>query len=176
MMMSKLGGASVQDIMEETKCSAVRVRVGVSEIRKKIGVEAVLTHPNLKDTTLTRYEIFNSNKIEAPNSIKDDKYLIRENTSAVTNVETILKPLPGNAFSDVFYGGSDALVSLNSQNKYVKKYKKCDPSIKTLRDVALALDLANKLLTDEGSSELKFIVEKFQLEFSRQLQNLSKNE
>jgi len=172
MMMSKFGGASVQDIMEETKCSAVRVRAGVSEIRKKIGVEAVLTHSNLKDTSLTRYEIFNSNKIEAPNTIKDDKYLILENTSAVTNVETILKPLPGNAFSDVVYGGSDALVSLNSQNKY----KKSDPSIKTLRDVALALDLANKLLTDEGSNELKFIVEKFQLEFSRQLQNLSKNE
>jgi len=168
MMMSKPGGASVLDIMEETKCSANRVRSGVSEIRKRVGSKSVITYSNLEDTKLTRYEITNTNEIE------DETYFIYDEISHISDIKTYLKPLMGSAFSEIFHEGSKAIVCLNTDNKYINRHKENDQCIKTLKDVALALDLAQRLVSSEGNIETQFAIEKFQSEFSRQLQKLSK--
>ena len=65
LMMCKPNGATVQDIMSDTNCSVNRVRACVSEIRRHIADNIVITHSNLYDSTLTRY------KIACPNDIQE---------------------------------------------------------------------------------------------------------
>ena len=102
----------------------------------------------------------------------DEKISALKSLSSVSKIEKISKEIPGKDFSDVTYEGAKALVCLNLKNKYVKSNVKNNESIKTLNDVALALDLAHRLVSEEESNEVQYALEKFCSEFSRQLQNL----
>ena len=102
----------------------------------------------------------------------DEKISALKSLSSVSKIEKISKEIPGKDFSDVTYEGAKALVCLKLKNKYVKSNVKNNESIKTLNDVALALDLAHRLVSEEESNEVQYALEKFCSEFSRQLQNL----
>ena len=67
MMRNGNGGVSTRDIMDATGCSEQRVRAAVSEIRQRVGDNAVITHTQQSNgasygdgTDLTRYEVLTS--------------------------------------------------------------------------------------------------------------------
>ena len=64
LMMCKSNGATVHDIMNATNCSESSVRRSVSEIRRHIADNIVITHSNLYDRTLTKYQIACPNDIQ----------------------------------------------------------------------------------------------------------------
>lgn len=67
MMRNGNGGTTTRDIMDATGCSEQRVRAAVSEIRQRVGDNAVITHTQQSNggsygdgTDLTRYEVLTS--------------------------------------------------------------------------------------------------------------------
>lgn len=91
---------------------------------------------------------------------------------AVNKIETKVRPMPGKEFASVSYQGSKALVSLNSSHSQVDQVKDKKESKEVLEGVAVAFDLAQRLISEEESNEVQHALDRFRIEFSRQLRNL----
>jgi formylmethanofuran:tetrahydromethanopterin formyltransferase len=91
---------------------------------------------------------------------------------AVNKIETKVRPMPGKEFASVSYQGSKALVSLNSSHSQVDQVKDKKESKEVLEGVAVAFDLAQRLISEEESNEVQHALDRFRTEFSRQLRNL----
>ena len=99
-----------------------------------------------------------------------------DSISAVEGILLDVKKVSGRDFSEVTYSGSKAQVSLNANHKYLKKNEHTEQQLKVLGDIAVAFDLATKLIVEDESNEVQHALERLRSEFSRQLQNLPARE
>ena len=177
-LMLRPNGASVKEIMEITGCNKGRVRAAVSEIRARIGEECVITHSYAQNSTKTRYEIrmtLSKEKLaddNNTNSWEQKKIAALRSVSAVKEIVSEIKHIPGRDFAQVDYHGSKAAVSLNLGHKYIDQLKGNQDKIKVLEGIAVAFDLSQKFISEDETSEGQHALERFRSEFSRQLKNL----